>query len=247
MKRIILGILIATTFIPAALRAQTLDDHFTTSSQIPVSFHCIKHGTLSIQIGTRHIYIDPVTTAAAPATDYTTMPKADVILITHPHPDHLDTVALRQLLTPSTLVVANGDSRSFLGSFAAHYLANGDSLTLFPQCSLLAVPAYNTTLAKSKFHPQGHGNGYILTIDGFVVYIAGDTEPIPEMATFGPIDVAFLPCNLPFTMTPKQLAQAALTIKPKVLFPYHYGKTDIQKVSQLLNETSIDVRIRPYQ
>lgn len=247
MKRNTILLLFAVLLASVSLRAQTTDDHFTTSAQTPVSFHCIKHGTLSMQIAGRHIYVDPVTTAAPPATDYTLMPKADVILITHQHPDHLDTLALRQLLTPSTLIVANADSRSLLGAFPVHYLSNNDSLSLFLHCGLLAVPAYNIALAKSKFHPKGRGNGYIITIDDFVIYIAGDTEPIPEMSTFGPIDVAFLPCNLPFTMTPKQLAEAAQTLKPKVLFPYHYGNTDMQKVLDLLSGSSIDVRIRQYQ
>ncbi len=110
-----------------------------------------------------------------------------------------------------------------------------------------AVPAYNTTEGRQQFHPKGRDNGYILTIDGLRIYFAGDTEDIPEMAEIKDIDIAFLPCNQPYTMTTEQLVKAAKTIKPKVLFPYHYGQTDVSMIqAQLINER-IDVRIRHYE
>ena len=98
-----------------------------------------------------------------------------------------------------------------------------------------------------RCHPKGRDNGYVLTLDGLRIYIAGDTEDIPEMAKLKDIDVAFLPCNQPYTMTPEQVAKAAKTIKPKVLFPYHYSETPVKRASELLSDTSIDVRIRNYQ
>ena len=110
-----------------------------------------------------------------------------------------------------------------------------------------AVPAYNTTKGREKFHPKGRDNGYVLTIDGLRIYIAGDTEPIPEMKDIKNIDVAFLPCNQPYTMTPEQAAKAAKTINPKVLFPYHFSDTPVKKVADLLKDTKIDVRIRNYK
>jgi len=110
-----------------------------------------------------------------------------------------------------------------------------------------AVPAYNTTPGKEKYHSKGRDNGFILTLDGFRVYISGDTEDIPEMRNIKNIDVAFLSTNQPYTMTPEQTARAAKTIKPKVLFPYHYSDTDIQKVTDLLKGTGIKVLIRNYQ
>ena len=110
-----------------------------------------------------------------------------------------------------------------------------------------AVPAYNTSEGRTQFHPKGRDNGYILTIDGLRVYIAGDTEDIPEMAAFKDIDVAFLPCNQPYTMTTEQLVKAAKTIKPKVLFPYHYGQTDVTTIPSQLASEGIDVRIRHYE
>ena len=110
-----------------------------------------------------------------------------------------------------------------------------------------AVPAYNTTEGHLQFHPKGRDNGYILTIDGLRIYIAGDTEDIEELKKIKNIDIAFLPCNQPYTMTPEQLARAAKTIKPKVLFPYHYGQTDVSVIPSLLKGEKIDVRIRHYE
>ena len=109
---------------------------------------------------------------------------------------------------------------------------NGDHLQLSDDIQVDAVPAYNTTQGKEKYHPKGRDNGFILTLDGFRVYISGDTEDIPKMRNIKNIDVAF---------------RAAKLINPKVLFPYHYSDTHIQKVADLLKGTGIDVRIRNYQ
>lgn len=110
-----------------------------------------------------------------------------------------------------------------------------------------AVPAYNTTEGHTQFHPKGRDNGYVLTIDGLRIYIAGDTEDVPEMAQLKDIDIAFLPCNQPYTMTTDQLLRAARVIKPQVLFPYHYSQTDVSGIGEQLKADSIDVRIRKYQ
>ena len=126
-------------------------------------------------------------------------------------------------------------------------MANGDKLTYADDIIIEAVPAYNTTEGREQFHPKGRDNGYILTLDGLRIYIAGDTEDIPEMADIKDIDVAFLPCNQPYTMTPEQLVKAAKLIKPRVLFPYHYSETPIARVTMLLAGSDIDVRIRDYK
>jgi L-ascorbate metabolism protein UlaG (beta-lactamase superfamily) len=126
-------------------------------------------------------------------------------------------------------------------------LANGDSVAYRDDITLKVVPAYNYSEGRTQFHPKGRDNGYILTIDGLRIYIAGDTEDIPEMAEIKDIDIAFLPCNQPFTMTPEQLVRAAKVIKPKVLFPYHYGQTDLSTIPAQLEGTGIDVRIRHYE
>lgn len=220
-------------------------DTFTSVNGTNVNMHCIKHGSLSINVGNKWIYIDPVTDKVPPATDYSTMPKADYILVTHEHPDHLDAKAIEQLTKEGTVLIANPRSCEILGG-KGDVMKNGDTKKA-ADFTVDAVPAYNISANKQQFHPKGRDNGYILTIEGLRIYIAGDTEPIPEMIDIKDIDIALLPCNLPFTMTPEQLAEAAKTIRPKVLFPYHYGNTDIQQVVKLLNGSGIDVRIREYQ
>mgnify|MGYP000205328422 CR=1 FL=1 len=110
-----------------------------------------------------------------------------------------------------------------------------------------AVPAYNTTPGRDKYHPRHRDNGYILTFDGLRVYIAGDTEDIPEMKDLKDIDIAFLPVNQPYTMTVPQAAKAAKMFSPKILYPYHYGDTKIGELKDALKGSGIDVRIRELQ
>ena len=221
-------------------------DVFKTQNGTTVKMYCIKHGSVRMQVGDKWIYVDPVTTAVKPVTDYTTLPQADYILVTHEHFDHLDSVAINQLSKQGTVLITNARCHEILGG-KGDVMANGDSRTLTEGWTVDAVPAYNNSPEKLQFHPKGRDNGFVLTIEGMRIYIAGDTEDIPEMVDIRDIDVAFLPCNLPYTMTPEQCARAAQMIKPTVLFPYHYGQTDIQQVVRLLEGSNIDVRIRDYQ
>ena len=219
-------------------------DTFKTKGGKEVVITAIKHASLRIQYDGLEIQVDPVA-EFAPATDYSKFPKADVILVTHEHFDHFDRDTIATLRKDGTQIVANPAVQKMLGFGTA--LANGESHALTKGIVLDAVPAYNITPGHTQFHPKGRDNGYVLTIDGLRIYIAGDTEDIPEMTRLKDIDVAFLPCNQPYTMTPEQVARAARTIKPKVLFPYHYSETPIKHVSELLSNTSIEVRIRNYQ
>ena len=219
-------------------------DTFKTKSGKEVVITAIKHASLRIQFDGLEIQVDPVV-AYAPTTDYSAFPKADIILVTHEHFDHFDRGAITALKKDGTQIVANPAVQKMLGSGAA--LKNGESKMLAKGIALDAVPAYNTTPGHTQFHPKGRDNGYVLTIDGLRIYIAGDTEDIPEMAKLKDIDVAFLPCNQPYTMTPEQVSKAARTIKPKALFPYHYSETPIKRVAELLAGSGIDVRIRNYQ
>ena len=221
-------------------------DVFKTESGLTVKMYYIKHGSLRMQVGDKWIYVDPVTTAVKPETDYSTLPKADYILVTHEHFDHLDSVAINQLTKDGTRLITNARCHELMNG-KGEVMANGDRRTLTEGWTVDAVPAYNYSQAKLNFHPKGRDNGFVLTIEGMRIYIAGDTEDIPEMANIKDIDVAFLPCNLPFTMTPEQCARAAKMFNPTVLFPYHYGETDIQQVVKLLDGSGIDVRIRDYQ
>ena len=221
-------------------------DVFKTKEGTTVKMYCIKHGSLRLQVGEKWIYVDPVTKAVKPETDYSTLPKADYILVTHEHFDHLDSVAINQLSKEGTVLITNARCHEILGG-KGEVMANGDVRILPEDWTVEAVPAYNISPEKLQFHPKGRDNGFVLTIEGMRIYIAGDTENYPQMDTIKDIDVAFLPCNLPYTMSPEQCSQAAMMIKPAVLFPYHYGETDIQQLVKLLDGSGIDVRIRDYQ
>ena len=224
------------------VQAQT--DTFLTKSGKEVKFTCIKHASIMIEYDGHVYYFDPVT-GLKPETDYTSMPRPNIIFITHEHADHFDRMALTQLVTTNTIVYSNpAVGRLYRNS---RVMENGDSVTVGTDLTVKAVPAYNTTKGREQFHPKGRDNGYILTIDGLRIYVAGDTEDIPEMANIHDIDVAFLPCNQPYTMTVDQVVRAAKIIKPKVLFPYHYSDTPVSKIRVMLSGTGIDVRIRNYQ
>ena len=216
---------------------------FRTDSGKPVAITLIKHGSLAISYKGLSIQVDPVSGLGKP-TDYATeFPKADVILVTHEHGDHFDKEAIGALTKEGTLMVTNARCAEMLGYGTV--MANGDALDLPGGIHLEAVPAYNYSEGRTQFHPKGRDNGFILTIDGLRIYIAGDTEDIPEMSFIQDIDVAFLPVNQPYTMTVEQCVNAAKTIGPKVLIPYHFSQTDISSLPELL--PGIDVRLRDMQ
>ena len=220
-------------------------DVFTTKSGKTVTFHALMHACIRIQWDGKEIEIDPVGKLGNRTTNYALMPKADYIFITHEHGDHFDKDAIAQLSTDATTVIANGRCVDMLGRGRA--MKNGDTATMADGFTVEAVPAYNTTEGRLQYHPKGRDNGYVITIDGLRIYIAGDTEDIPEMETIKDIDIAFLPCNQPYTMTVDQVVKAARVIKPKVLFPYHYGQTDVSSLSEQLKASGVDVRIRHYE
>ncbi len=220
-------------------------DEFTTKSGKTVKFHALVHASIRIEYDGKEIEIDPVTKLGNKVINYAAMPKADYLFVTHEHGDHFDKEAIKLLSGATTRFVTNQRCADMYGS--GEVMANGDKLQIAEGFTVEAVPAYNTTEGRTQFHPKGRDNGYILTIDGLRIYIAGDTEDIPEMSAIKDIDIAFLSCNQPYTMTTEQLIKAAKTVKPKVLFPYHYGQTDVSGVPSALQADGIDVRIRHYE
>ena len=220
-------------------------DSFTTKCGKTVKTHALVHASMRIEYDGKEIQIDPVTKLGEKTIDYAAMPKADYLFITHEHHDHFDTTAIKVLTGDNTQLITNQRCAEMLGYGTV--MANGDRLQLAPDITLEAVPAYNTTEGHQQFHPKGRDNGFILTLDGLRIYIAGDTEDIPEMAEIKDIDVAFMPCNQPYTMTVEQLVNAAKIVKPKVLFPYHYGQTDVSGIPSLLENDGVEVRIRHYE
>lgn len=211
----------------------------TSVGDLKITF--IGHGTLMFNFGGKVIHVDPYSTLA----DYNILPKADLILVTHEHRDHLDLKALNMVRTEKTVVVLTETCAKQLQGGTV--MMNGDVKTV-EGFEIEAVPAYNIVHKRDTgqpFHPRGVGNGYIITFGDKRVYVAGDTENVPEMKGLKNIDIAFLPMNLPYTMTPEMVAEAAKAFKPKILYPYHFGETDTSKVVNLLKGTpEIEVRIR---
>ncbi len=212
----------------------------TTAGPLEITF--IGHGTLMMMWNGKIIHIDPYGALA----DYSKLPKADLVLVTHHHGDHLDLKALDLVCTDKTVILLTRLCAESAGKGIV--MANGDARKVLG-ISIEAVPAYNIVHKRpdgTPFHPKGEGNGYVLTFGSTRLYVAGDTENTPEMKALKRIDVAFLPMNLPYTMTPAQVADAAKSFRPKVLYPYHYGDTDPGELVKLLKgEKGIAVRIRP--
>ena len=212
MKRISLVLLLFTLIIPAT----TFADVFTYTQ--------IKHSTFVLQSDRTTVYVDPVGEAA----DFSGFPVPDLILITHIHKDHLAPDLVAALKQGKTKVMAPPSVVEQLGYGIA--ISNGDTTEILG-IGIEAIPAYNTTAERLKFHPKGRDNGYVLSKKGVRLYISGDTEDVPEMRSLEDIDIAFVCMNLPFTMTVEQAASAVNDFKPGIVIPYHYrGKPDMSDV-----------------
>jgi L-ascorbate metabolism protein UlaG (beta-lactamase superfamily) len=220
-------------------RTPSVESIPTSEGNIQVTF--LGHASLMFEWNGLVIHVDPVSAEA----DYSRLPKADLILVTHEHFDHLDPEAVAPIRKSSTEIVLNPESRLKLPR--ARALRNGESATL---CGIgvEAVPAYNLTGMRSPgipYHPRGAGNGYVLTLGNVRVYIAGDTENTPEMKALNNIDVAFLPMMRPYTMSPEMIADAARAFRPRILYPYHTKESDASRLAALLSDVpEIEVRFR---
>ncbi len=229
--------------ISIAATSNDFEEDIIPTSQGGLKITCIGHGTLMFTFDGKIIQLVPVFRYA----DYTKMPKADLILVPHEHGDHLDDVAIQDLTKEGTAIICTKKCTEQANIEGSIIMKNGETKTV-QGIKIEAVPAYNIKHMRSEnspFHPRGAGNGYILAFGDKRVYVAGDTENTPEMKALKNIDVAFLPMNLPYTMTPEMVADAARAFKPKVLYPYHFGNTDTSQLVELLKDTpDIDVRIR---
>lgn len=270
MKRILIALVLLTMGLTTM--AQVLQKDMTVKSetkpiqlshdtfkseQSTVDLYYLAHGTVVVSLNDGNriwwIYVDPVLRNGDKDIDYANLPVADIILYTHDHFDHISPDALEQHSDKHTVVYTAAACLPILDQFKhlaeVKSLANGESVRIKDVLTITAVPAYNTTKGRETFHPKGKGNGYMLTLNTkWTLYIAGDTEPIPEMAKFADkydLQVALLPMNQPYTMTPDQVLQAAKMLRPRVLVPYHMGDTDLDKAAQMLKQLEgVKVRIR---
>lgn len=206
-----------------------------------ITIHPVSHASFVMTTPAGTIYCDPVGDPAS----YADFPSPDLILITHQHGDHYKPETLAALVGEKTQIVTNPAVSDMLPpdmKAKASQIANGGSTT-FGNLGMDAVPAYNMTEGRLKFHPQGRDNGYVLNFDGFRVYISGDSEDIPEMRGLKDIDLAFVCMNLPFTMDAKAAASAVAEFRPKYVYPYHYrgrddGTQDPAEFAQLVGDAA---------
>jgi L-ascorbate metabolism protein UlaG (beta-lactamase superfamily) len=196
------------------------------------------HASTMIQAGGKIIYIDP-----ANPYQFDGLPKADLILVTHIHPDHMDPASISQISKTGTDILA---PRAVLATVkTAKPIENGDTKT-WEGWTIEAIPAYNLKRGPAPgklFHEKGIGNGYVLTYGGMRFYFSGDTEGVPEMRALKNIDVAFVCMNLPYTMPPEEAADAVKAFHPKIVIPYHYHGSDLAVFQKRLEGTGIEVRL----
>ena len=210
---------------------------FSTSAGA-VKITPLYHASTLIEAGGKTIYLDP----SEPAK-FAGLPKADLILITDIHPDHMNPTAIAELSKPGTEILAAPAVVKTITS--AKPIANGETKR-WGSWSIEAIPAYNLTRGPAPgklFHDKGRGNGYVLTYGGMRFYFSGDTEGVPEMRALKNIDVAFVCMNLPYTMPPDEAADAVKAFHPKVVIPYHYRGSDLSVFQKGLEGTGIEVRL----
>jgi L-ascorbate metabolism protein UlaG (beta-lactamase superfamily) len=216
-------------------------DHFaTTKGDLAVT--PLNHASVLFEWQGKAIYVDPTTVAVADAA----LPKADVVFITHIHPDHLDPAALERLRKPGMVVV--GPQAVADKTHVDVVMQNGDTKQVGDVVAT-AVPMYNLKrgpAAGKLYHDKGGGDGYELAFAATRVYLSGDTECTPEMKALEKIDVAFVCMNLPYTMPPSEAVECIAAFKPKVLFPYHYRGSDPGELDAPLAGKGVEIRKREW-
>lgn len=234
----LISMLMSTLISPLSAQLSKFETDVIETSAGKLSIHFIGHASLVFEFNGKTIYTDPWSKMA----DYSEFPKADLILITHQHFDHMDPKAIDLITKEGTQFIETKEVYNALSKGVIMKIGEKKSLN---GIEIEAVPAYNTTKGRDIYHSKDRDNGYIITFGNKRIYVAGDTEDIPEMSTFKNIDIAFLPMDQPYTMTPQQVVNAAKMFNPKILYPYHYGETDISKIKALLAENkNTELRIR---
>jgi len=205
-----------------------------------IVLHPVSHASLVIGFADQVVYVDPVGGAEA----FAGLPAATAVLVTHGHGDHFDLPTLEAVAGGDVPLLVSGEVYEKLPAALkpkAQGVPNGESREI-AGITVDAVPAYNTTEERKQYHPRGVGNGYVLNIGDKKIYVAGDTEDVPEMRALTGIEVAFLPMNLPYTMTEEQAADAVKAFRPRIVYPYHYRDSDPQKFADLVGDAA-EVRL----
>jgi L-ascorbate metabolism protein UlaG (beta-lactamase superfamily) len=233
----VLACLLLAMTLNAQSETSTQTQTFSTSAG-PVKITPLHHASTLIEAGGKVIYLDPAKPAKLEG-----LPKADLILITDIHPDHMDPGSLSVVSQPTTEILAAPAVVATVKT--AKPIANGETRT-WQGWTIEAIPAYNLSRGPEPgklYHDKGRGNGYVLTYGGKRFYFSGDTEGIPEMRALKNIDVAFVCMNLPYTMPPEEAADAVKAFHPKVVIPYHYRGSDLSVFTSKLQGTGIEVRL----
>lgn len=239
VKLVMVGVVILACHVVFGEESGSMDKNIAVekTSEGDLIIDPIIHAAIRFEFRGKQYYVDPAGKAA-----WDEMPKADVILITHEHWDHLNPEVIKQISKEGTIVYANASSAK---KFKPARVINVGETKKILDITVEAIPAYNIHKDRLKYHPKERkDNGYVLSFGDKRVYVAGDTECTPEMKALKNIDIAFLPINLPYTMSPEEAAEAARTFKPRILYPYHQGSSDPEKVKKLLSdEKGIEVRV----
>jgi L-ascorbate metabolism protein UlaG (beta-lactamase superfamily) len=206
----------------------------------------LNHASFLMEWNGKTIFVDPVSQAVDAG-----LPKADLILITHVHGDHLDLKSINALKREGDQTIILAPEAVVKTVTEAKILSIGESKGVMlgsANVQIEAIAAYNLTRGPAPgqfYHPKGMGNGYILTLGGKRVYISGDTECIPEMKALKNIDIAFLCMNLPYTMVPQEAAECVKAFRPRIVYPYHYRGQDPQLFAdELASLKEVEVRLR---
>ena len=232
--------------IVAALPARALDrqSDVLQTSRGPLRITPIYHGSVMLEFGGKVIHIDPWSQG-----DYTGIPQADLIVITHTHADHLDRAIFDKLRKPSTLIVGSPAVIDTINCSCpeAETISDSEKKTVMG-IEIEGVPMYNIVYGAGPgkpFHHKGIGSGFILNFGDTRVYLSGDTECTPEMKSLKNISVAFLAMNAPRTMTPKEAAGCVQAFRPKIVYPYHYRGQNVQEFADgVKGLPGVEVRLR---
>jgi L-ascorbate metabolism protein UlaG (beta-lactamase superfamily) len=252
LRTLALAAAFAVVSTGAFAAAALTGDRIPANTGGDIVVHPLKHATLALAWNGQTIYVDPAPPPGGggdAVAAFAGLPAANIILVTDIHGDHFNGPALATLAGANATIVAPQavvDHADFPAALKARtrILANGANVTV-NGIQIEGVPMYNITEGRLQFHAKGRGNGYLLNLGGKRVYIAGDTEAHAEMKALRNIDVAFIPMNLPYTMTPAQAAEGVLAFKPKIVYPYHYGMSDLAEFSRLVGTTNgVEIRQR---